>query len=133
MEEKLFDKEPEQNQNASQITYDEDWQNVAVTEYPQPYRETETEKTEAPENASAAVYLKKIKKSGGKQILVLLQLFLCVLLCIAAFVIKSIGGEVYETVHGWYDRELNNVVIAEEDFQNFDIQKLIGSASSDEI
>ena len=57
---------------------------------------------------------KKDKKtSAGSQLLVIIQLIICTLLLISAFVIKTIGGSIYAQVGTWFYDNYNNSVFTD--------------------
>ena len=102
------------DEKRSGITYEEDWQQVSEPETP------------------------VICNSGGDEeaqedheshLVLTLQLAACILLGVAAFALKSIGGEVFEAVRGWYVEQLSDTAI-------FDgtrgLEALEGAASPDE-
>ena len=68
-----------------------------------------------------------LKKSG--QMVTVLQIGLCVLILLAAFLLGLLGGAPYQTVRLWYKEEMNKSVIAgtiveegEKTLQNFSAQ-----------
>lgn len=107
------------------IVYDENWQNVSRSEYPVLTKDME-EETEITEH-----HPKKQLHVPG-QYLLIFQLILCFTACLAAFVIKSIGGEVYKSVSGWYHTQMEQEAIYSEN-KPFDLQKLFGNATADEV
>ena len=57
------------------------------------------------------------KMNGGKKSLSLLtaiQIIFFGVVLVAAFVIKLLGGSIYETVQSWYTGELNDSVLADQ-------------------
>ena len=53
----------------------------------------------------------------------------CILLAVAAFALKNIGGEVYRTARAWYYEQLNDTVI----FDGSRIaEELLPAATADE-
>jgi DNA topoisomerase VI subunit A len=106
-------------ENRNTITYDSDWQNVSSSEYPETY-EYEEEDDFKEENK-----IPKKKKDSPRQLLITFQLIICIIVALAAFAIKSIGGEVYETVREWYYSNLNNSVIFEGDSTGFNLDALL--------
>lgn len=68
-----------------------------------------------------------LKKSG--QMVTVLQIGLCDLILLAAFLLRLLGGAPYQTVRLWYEEEMNKSVIAgtiveegEKTLQNFSAQ-----------
>lgn len=68
---------------------------------------SEESKTEKPK--------KEKNKDAPRENVLIFQLAVCILLAIAAFVIKSIGGELYNNVREFYYTNLNNSIIIEMD------------------
>ncbi len=59
-------------------------------------------------------------KRGQREVVVIFQLIVCILLAAAAFVIKSIGGDLYESVHSIYTDTVNNSIIFQENTETSD-------------
>ena len=90
-------------ENRSTITYDENWQDVTEPEYPvilEPSENDDGEDEELPKRMPR-------KRTAPKQLLLTMQLIACILLILAAFAIKGIGGELYQTAREWYYTHLN--------------------------
>lgn len=113
----------------STITYDENWQNVSVPEYPVmlPNEEYNVNNENNDDKSSE----KDNKKSYPKQLLITYQLIICLIIALAAFVLKSIGGYAYETVKDWYYSQLNSTVIFDGE-SGFDFDAVFGAATTDE-
>ena len=112
----------------STITYDENWQDVTEPEYPvilEPSERSEEETKEFLPGSPAR------RRSAPKQLLLTIQLIACILLFLAAFVIKGIGGEVYQNIREWYYTQLNHSAIFEKD-RSFDFSALLRIATPDE-
>lgn len=59
---------------------------------------------------------KKINMSmQGVPLLTVIQIIVCTLIIISVLVLKSIGGDLYQTIKDWYTFELNNSVLIEDD------------------
>lgn len=64
-------------------------------------------------------YEEKEKKSrakqpkSGTQVLIKYQLIICIIAAIAAFALKSFGGQIYEMVDSWYTAQLNSSLVVE--------------------
>ena len=64
-------------------------------------------------------YDEKEKKSrakqpkSGTQVLIKYQLIICIIAAIAAFALKSFGGQIYEMVDSWYTAQLNSSLVVE--------------------
>ena len=116
------------DENLNTITYDENWQNVSEPEYHViDDREDDDLSYEEREIDSY-----KAKKDYPKQILVTVQLILCLLIALSAFAIKTIGGDLYENCREMYYAELNNSAIFD-GRNSFDLQSLFGKTTQDEI
>ena len=87
----------------STISYDENWQRVSVPETPQVIANEE----EAEEEAEPV----RRWERPPRHLLLTMQLAACILFAVAAFALKSIGGEVYEKAHAWYTEQLNATVL----------------------
>lgn len=115
--------------NKNTITYDDGWQEVSSAEYPTlSSSDEDTEENEETEVAER----KKDKINSRGQLLVTLQLFACILIAIAALILKTFGGEVYNTVSEWYNTELNKSVIAVSNGENFSLDEFLEIATDDE-
>ena len=113
-------------ENYSTITYDENWQDVTEPEYPVIL---ESSGSDDPQEEPAK--RERRKREAPKQLLLTLQLAACVLLGLAALVIKGIGGELYQTVRDWYYTQLNRSAVFEED-RSFDFSALLPQGTADE-
>lgn len=111
------------------ISYDENWQSVSAREYPEITTSEYSEPEESEPPAAQAV--KSVAAASSKQLLITLQLILCVLLALAAFVLKSMGGEVYQTVREWYYRELNSSAVFDGE-SSIDLERLLHPSTADE-
>lgn len=117
-------------ENRSSILYDEGWKSVSDAEYPQFISENNDDSDEY-NNPDEKINIAKKKKDNPKQLLITIQLVLCILAVLAAFALKSIGGEIYETARDWYYTNLNSSAIFDEG-QNFDFNSIFGAATQDE-
>ena len=115
-------------ENKNTITYDENWQSVTNSEYPQ-ITEPENE-----EDESIVLKDKKTKahKDSTKQYLITIQLVVCIIIALLAFMLKSFGGEFYTMAQDWYYSQLNNSAIFD-DSKNFSLNELFDSATKDEV
>lgn len=112
--------------NKNTITYDDGWQEVSSAEYPsRSHSEIENEETEVVER-------KKEKNKSYGQLLVTVQLVVCILIALAALILKTFGGEVYNTVSDWYNTELNKSVIAVSNGENFSLDEFLDISTDDE-
>ncbi len=77
---------------------------------------------------------KQKDKNSSRETVLTFQLAVCIILAIAAYVIKSFGGEFYDNVKEMYYTNLNNSIII--DMQNDDnddfIREAINELSSQE-
>lgn len=107
----------------NEITYDENWRSVSESEYP--VRAADTEEEE-PERAP-----KPNKPDVPMQYLLVLQLIVCGLIALAAFVIKGIGGDFYAEARQWYYSQLNNTLISD-GRSGFDLSSAFTQSTPDE-
>ena len=49
------------------------------------------------------------------QIVIVFQLAVCILIAVSFFIIKSIGGSLYESISSFYNTNMNNSLITEFD------------------
>lgn len=110
-------------ENRNTITYDENWQTVSESETPVIIGKPLAQEENDPPSVS---------KPMPKQLLLTVQLILCILIALAAFVLKNIGGEWYETAREWYTENLNNTAIFD-NRESFNISMLTGKATEDEV
>lgn len=118
-------------EHKSTISYDEGWKSVSDAEYPQLVSDSDGEYDEYINPDDEKANIAKKKKDSPKQLLITIQLVLCILVVLAAFAIKSIGGEIYEAARDWYYTNLNSSAIFDEG-QNFDFNSIFGVATKDE-
>lgn len=111
-------------ENKNTITYDEGWESVTNCEYPV-VGSANLEEDE--EN----VKQKEKKENSTKQLLITIQLILCILIALAALVVKTIDGDFYAAAREMYYSSLNNSAIFDNS-DNFNLNKLFGSATQDE-
>lgn len=117
-------------ENKNQITYDDDWKSATQPEYPQ-IADYSDDIPESADNQKSKI--QKKKKDLPKQLLITIQLIICIIIALAALVLRNIGGDVYETVREWYYSQLNSPVIFDDNSNDFGLDKLFGSASKDEV
>lgn len=75
----------------------------------------------------------KRKKSHNSQVLITAQLIICLLIALAAFIIKTIGGDFYADTRQWYYGELNKSIIAKDIPDDYKLSEIFGTATDDEI
>lgn len=117
------------SQNKNTITYDEGWESVTESEYPvvasQNFGEDSSEESV---NQKAA----KKPKDSPKQLLITIQLIVCILIAIAALLIKTFGGDFYTDVREKYYSNLNNDAIFGED-NDFNLNDFLKASTDDEV
>ena len=86
---------------------------------------------ESPQNTELPP--QKRKKSHNTQVRVTMQLIICLLLALAAFVIKTVGGDFYTAARQWYYGELNKSIIAENTPDDYNLSEIFGTATDDEV
>lgn len=109
------------------ITYDENWQSVSNSEYPRITVESDEDEALSEPNQEPSP---KQKTHGS--LLITIQLIVCILIALAALILKSIGTEAYFTAREWYYTNLNNSAIFDGN-ASFDINSLFNFATADEI
>ena len=112
--------------NKNTITYEDGWQEVSSTEYPQ------SSEIEVDEATSEEPVIKKEKNKSYGQLLVTVQLVICILIAIAALLLKTVGGDIYKYASEWYYSELNKSIIADSNGENFSLEKFFPVATNDE-
>ena len=110
-------------ENRDTITYDENWQTVCESEVP-----VILDKDEADAEPSA----EPKPFEPPRQLLLTAQLVVCVLIALAAFVLKSVSGDIYQTARNWYITSLNNTAIFD-GREHFDLGMLTEKATADEV
>ncbi len=118
-----------EEKNTNEITYDDGWQNVSYPEYSAAVEDEEREKDDDENLLPPKAPLKPHKT----QILVTVQLVICVIIAIAALLIKAVGGDFYKSVREWYYTELNKSIIAESNGDGYSLDEIFGTASDDEV
>lgn len=114
------------NENKNTITYDEGWQTVSEIEYKN-YSSKENNSVSATEdNASSAS-----KQKRPKQLLITIQLIICLIIALAAFIIKGIGGDFYNQIRSFYYSNLSSSAVFDGD-KTFDFNSVFGTSSDDE-
>ena len=99
---------------SSNLSYDEGWKEAEV-----PVQNSEQD--DLPEQPP--------KKCCSKPAVLIFQLTICVLLVLAAYIIKLFGGVLYEDIHSWYQTELNDEIILNSDFESFNLDKSFAEAA----
>lgn len=117
--------------NKNSITYDEGWQSVIDAEYPHSVNKDTDELNQSYNSDEEVNNIPIKKKDAPKQLLITIQLIICMIAALAAFALKSIGGEIYETAREWYYTNLNSSAIFDEN-RNFDFNSLFETATQDE-
>lgn len=110
----------------NKITYDENWQSVSYSEYPV------TAHSENMESNLSGEKKIKDKNDSSKQLLITIQLIVCIIIALTALVIKSFGGEFYELSKNWYYSNLNDSAIFD-NRNDFNLDNIFSFATSDEV
>lgn len=118
------------NENNS-ISYDENWQSVSSSEYPVVASHNFDDNESEPDEELQERQRPKQRKPPS-QLLLTIQLIICILIALAALVLKNIGGDIYAFTHDWYYSNLNNSAIFDGN-SDFDINSLFGRATPDEV
>ena len=109
--------------NRNTITYDENWQSVCESEVPVILGNGGSDEEPSPETKQF---------EPPRQLLLTVQLVICLLTALAAFVLKSVGGDIYQTAREWYFSSLNNTAIFD-GREHFDLGALTERATADEV
>lgn len=109
-------------ENKNSITYDKNWQQVSE---PQICVSAVSEEAEEPKDSPDMI------KPAGKPLLLTVQLILCIVLGLAAFVLKSVGGTVFEDAKRLYRTQLTQSAVYDGK-RNYDLNSLFHMASADE-
>ncbi len=117
------------DENKNRITYDEGWQSATNYEYPKT-SEIDDDEYEIEEQTESI--REKKKKDSPKQLLITIQLIVCLIIALAAFIIKGVGGDLYAAAREWYYTNLNNSVIFDGN-NDFDLNSLFGASTKDEV
>ncbi len=115
----------------NEITYDENWQTVSTPEYAQTVsaKDDEDSLTEESENI---VKKPKKKRDSPIQLLIIIQLTVCILICIFAYAVKNIGGDFYSNLRTWYYDNLSNTLVVENNVE-IDFTDILKNSTNDEI
>ena len=116
--------------NTNEITYEDGWQDASYPEYSTPASNSESDEILEKE---AEKKPEKAEKHRNAQVLVTAQLIICILLALAALIIKTIGGDFYSDARQWYYGELNKYIIAESSGEDYSLSRLFGTSTDDEI
>ena len=118
----------------STITYDDNWREVSTPEIPvlgsaEDYGGAVV--TDGTERELSDDRIEKRHITAPRHLVLTLQLAVCLLLALAAFALKSIGGEVYEAARAWYIEQLNDTAMFDGS-RDFGLPFLNG-ATADEV
>lgn len=116
------------DENNNNITYDENWQSVSETEYPVI---TSANPEDDAINDNIPIK-KKARRNPPSQLLLTIQLILCIIIALAAFILKNMGGTFYGTAHDWYYSSLNNSAVFDGN-SDFDLNSIFNKATPDEV
>lgn len=114
----------------NEITYDENWQTVSTPEYAQTVNISDDEDISSEEKATTTK--PKKKRDSPIQLLILIQLAVCILICLFAYAVKNIGGDFYSDIRTWYYDNLNSTLVVENDTE-IDFTDILKNSTADEI
>ena len=119
-------------ENKNTITYAENWNKISESEYPEiiPIDE-EFKENKSCNNKNIQKNIKELNNSS-KQLLITLQLIICLLVALAAFVVKGIGGNMYTTIRELYYSNLNNSAIFDTYLSTPDLSSIFIFSTNDE-
>ena len=103
--------------NHNSISYADNW-----TKASEPVR------YQKPKEVSAEKENKKVKKTSGRPLLTVIQIIICLLIVLTAFVLKTFGSDLYNTVRNTYETEINNEIILNP-YEN-SLDKLLNAAEN---
>lgn len=83
-----------------------------MKEFQEAYEDLE-EKVQESEQGEE-VYIPKSSRLSGTQLLLIIQIAVCITIVCAVLVFKLIGGESYHSFREWYQKKINQTVIASE-------------------
>lgn len=120
-------------QNRNSITYDENWQSVSESEYAQVVSNQSRNPSEEDFESSAQ---ENNKSPQGKKpntfLLLTIQLIVCLAIALTAFIIKNIGGKLYDDAHSLYQKAVNSSAIFDDNGE-FDLSGLFSDSTPDEV
>lgn len=101
--------------NLNTISYDEGWKDAY----------TPVHHISRPEQEEQINPVKEKKKVNiGIPLLTIVQLIICLIAVIAAYGIKTFGGDLYKTVHNWYYEQMSDEIIMNESFETFSLDSI---------
>ncbi len=103
--------------NHNNISYADNWKNAS-----EPVRYKKPREV-LPEQKN-----KKDMKTSGKPLLTLIQIIICLLIVLTAFIIKTFGSDLYNYVSNIYETEINNEIILNP-YEN-SLDKLLNAAEN---
>ena len=77
-------------------------------------------------------HIGKKKRDSPIQLLILIQLAVCVLICLFAYAVKNIGGNFYSDIRTWYYDNLNSTLVVDNDAE-IDFTDILKNSTADEI
>jgi len=113
------------NDRYDQISYEDGWRNVSQPEYytyvptnlPAVQNNKGKEKHDFEDIDGDETNKTRAKKiTANKPWLIIIQLILCIILFIAALILKEINTDFFNTLKSWYTAELNNSLIITDGF-----------------
>ncbi len=115
----------------NEITYDENWQTVTTPEYAKIVKEDEYLDTEI--DTQEDLPKTKKRRDSPRQLLIIIQLIVCALICLFAYILKTVGGDFYTDIRTWYYENLNNSIIAQTDTESSDFTEILKNSTDDQI
>ncbi len=104
--------------NPETLTLNDDWKQVYnPVRYEKP---TESNEQHEPKK-------KTKKKPESKPLLIIIQIIVCAIAVLSAYILKTIGGDLYKTVHEWYYSNLNAELIMTDTFEDFSLDNLFNA------
>lgn len=112
----------------NEITYDENWQTVSTPEYAQRVNVEDS----TPEKEEANIIKPKKKRDSPIQLLIIIQLVICLLIALFAYTVKNIGGDFYTNLRDWYYSNLNSTLVVENNAE-VDFTNILKTSTADEV
>ncbi len=78
----------------------------------------------SPEEEEDETLLPEKRGYRGTQLVLIIQIAACAVVLLAAFVLKSIGGDVFTVARDWYLQELNRSVLASANLEEYETEVL---------
>lgn len=85
--------------NLNNISYDKNWKKASDPIRYIPPKDSTAKKDESKPQPT------------GKPLLTIIQIIICLIIVLTAYIIKTFGGEIYKNIKSLYETEINNEII----------------------